>query len=139
MQYGQLPGPKEHCQNEGGMFLKYFSYQSKLLGLMVENSLNHPVHLNSPPVAQLLLHAQEAHHNASAGNRARVTLMAAMYSTTRPLTMLNACSLCTVRQVTPRIPAVKGLVFGCGPPPSCLGVGRRPPRRHCLQGPGNNC
>ena len=49
MQYGQLPGPKEHCQNEGGMFLKYFSYQSKLLGLMVENSLNHPVHLNSPP------------------------------------------------------------------------------------------
>ena len=55
---------------------------------------------NSLPSTQLMPHAQEAHHNASAGNRARVTLMAAMYSTTRPLTMLNACSLCTVRQVT---------------------------------------
>ena len=34
---------------------------------------------------KLVLHAQEVQYNASAGNRARVTSMATMYSTTRPL------------------------------------------------------
>ena len=34
---------------------------------------------------QLLLHAQDVHDNASAGNRAQVTSMATTYSTTRPL------------------------------------------------------
>ena len=57
---------------------KKFSLPEKLLGLVVENSLSHPG-------AQLVLHAEEAHHNASAGNRTRVTSMATMYSTTRPL------------------------------------------------------
>ena len=38
---------------------------------MVENSLNHPARLKpAPQVAQLLLHAQEAHHNESATNLA---------------------------------------------------------------------
>ena len=49
-----------------------------LLSTPVEISVTHPR-------TQLVLHAAEVHRSASAGNRARVTSMAAMYSTTRPL------------------------------------------------------
>ena len=58
------------------------SYQSKVGGKL-------PKSLRPPQATahrtQLILHAQEVHHSASAGNRARVTSMAAMYSTTRRL------------------------------------------------------
>ena len=40
--------------------------------------------------------------NASAGNRARVTSMATMYSTTRPLMLMHRC-------------LVEAALFGCSP------------------------
>ena len=48
------------------------------LSTLAENSVSHSG-------TQLVLHAEELHHNASAGNKARVTSMATMYSTTRPV------------------------------------------------------
>ena len=58
------------------------SYQSKLGGKLPKSSRPSPATARR---TQLMLHAQEAHHNASAGNRARVTSMVTIYSTTRPL------------------------------------------------------
>ena len=72
---------------------------------LVEVSVTHPK-------PQLMLHAAEVHRNASAGNRARVTSMATMYSTTRPLMPCYLLpSLCSMHTPPPPLPpAVKAAV-----------------------------
>ena len=55
--------PKNIAKTRAGWFREYFAYHSKLLGLMVENSLNHPAPLKPLPPGPM--------------NRARATSMAA--------------------------------------------------------------
>ena len=110
-----LRGPGTAGNQDTPHYHKVPARLGPLLSTLVEISVTHPR-------PQLMLHAAEVHRNASAGNRARVTSMAAMYSTTRPLNFFPPSAVCIHHPPLP--PAVKGLVK------------ERPRLRECLRGLG---
>ena len=114
----------------GGGFLRFCRQSFTLLYLV---SLALLVLGQSQPPSLFLLLSMSVLQDASAGNRTRVTSMATMYSTTRPLMLLLcAADACLVAQACLEYPSLALL-----PPVSCPSVLQLRPPHLLLRAPAS--